>query len=811
MDAIRPFQDGPSTPPPVQQQTAPTNPDLVKILIRWKWLPILGSIVGATAGFLYFSQLPQKYKAVAQIQVVVPAKEVAINNTFNQQLMHDTRSRSDELNVVSSEAVLTKAVEKGRLVDHPQLQGKSSEQIVKWLRTPKLIDAKLGSNDLNSDIIKIGVTTNNASLSGDLVQAIVAGYEDFVTGSIKNYTKEAESALTKFGDKYEKARAEAAATLDSVRKNKDLIFKEGELRDPLADKALALLERIRILDDKQRSIESKLSAVQTGLKDGKANIEHLLVMLARENEDGGFREDSTEALRRDNIARMKEKYELFERERVKPLRALLENLKREGLGDSHKRVSAARTELESYEASLENMKMDYLKESENFGSTKADIPTLEGKLNVAVGALQESLKSIAIEKAQCNAELEANSSKFQQNQNAIQEYFKAQKELENLKIVADQVKENLRRLDLGSNFGQKIVNRLDLPSMGGFDGPYWFQYVGIGGLLGFIVFSGLAYLLEMADRSYRNPDEIASDLGMPIIGHLPLATISRSERIDEKVDSSVVTLHKARAPISEAFRGIRTSLFFGCQQSGVKVIQVTSPIPGDGKSTLAANVAVSIAQSGRRVCIVDCDFRRPRVAKIFGLKEDTGFVQVISGKIELKQAIQQTSVDNLWALTCGRRPANPAELLSSEVFGDLIANLRNEFDFVLVDTPPMLAVSDPANVATHVDGVLLTIRLRRNLRPIATRAAQMLHAINANMIGVVVNGIGVGGNSYGYGGYRYDNYTGGRGSGYGKSGYGGYGYGSTYQYGGYYGGTNVGRDYYDDTIPKSVPKKPIKS
>jgi len=106
-----------------------------------------------------------------------------------------------------------------------------------------------------------------------------------------------------------------------------------------------------------------------------------------------------------------------------------------------------------------------------------------------------------------------------------------------------------------------------------------------------------------------------------------------------------------------------------------------------------------------------------------------------------------------------------------------------------------------------VDAVLLTVRLRRNLKPIATRAAQMLHSINANMLGVVVNGIGVGGNGYGYGGYRYDNYSGGSSGGYGKSGYGGYGYGSTYQYGGYYGGTMIGRDYYDDQVPKPVSKK----
>jgi capsular exopolysaccharide synthesis family protein len=249
-------------------------------------------------------------------------------------------------------------------------------------------------------------------------------------------------------------------------------------------------------------------------------------------------------------------------------------------------------------------------------------------------------------------------------------------------------------------------------------------------------------------------------------------------------------------------------LFFNNQQGNLKVIQVTSPIPGDGKSTIASNLAVSIAQSGRKVCLVDCDFRRPRVSKIFGVGSDVGLVQVINEKSELEEAIQDSTIENLSILSCGRRPANPAELLSSEKFQSIVAELRTMFDYVILDTPPVLVVSDPATVAPVADGVILTVRLRRNLKPIAIRASQMLHAMNANMIGVVVNGVGVGANGYGYGGYRYDAYNSPYGAkGYGKSGYGGYGYGATYQYGGYYGGTMVGRDYYSDEIPKPVPKR----
>lgn len=796
-------------PPPEVSGTTPQSPDLVKILIRWQWLIILGSLVGATAGFLYFGQKPQKYKAMAQVQVVSPAREVPMGNTMGMQSAEVAHSRADELVVISSSAVLSKAVELGRLAQHRKLVGMSAEQIVRMLQKPKFLDLKLGSKDMNSDIIQIGVTTDDAELSGEIVQAIVAGYEEFVTGTLKNYTKEALAALTKFGDEYEKKRLAAKKEIEKLNQNPNLILKDGKPHDPISDTVLALSEKIRTIDAQTRSTQAILQQVEDGIKANRS-VEQLLKLIALQSKGTEVREDSSIAQTRNALRAQQSMIEQFEQDKVIPVRSELAVLQEQSKGDSHPTVVAIKQRLVKLEEELQRRMARFSQNESDGNPADSDLPTMENRLVVSVGALKESLQAYAFERNDCKLEIDSLREKMQENQALISRYALSVAELEAVSDVAGQIGENLQKLALASEYGQKNVTRLELQQFGQFDGPYWYQYIGIGGFLGFVAFAGLAYLLEMADRSYRNPEEIATDLGMPIIGHLPLATISRVDRIDDKVDSSVVTLHKARSPISEAFRGIRTGLFFGCQQGGVKVIQITSPIPGDGKSTVAANVAVSIALSGRNVCLVDCDFRRPRVAKIFGLREDIGFVQVIGGKAELEESIQATSVSNLSALTCGKRPSNPAELLSSEVFGDLIATLREKFDFVIIDTPPMLAVSDPANVARHVDGILLTIRLRRNLRPIASRAAQMLHALNANMLGVVVNGIGVGGNAYGYGGYRYDNYGGANGRGYGKSGYGGYGYGSTYQYGGYYGGTAVGKDYYDDSAPK-IAKRPVQA
>jgi capsular exopolysaccharide synthesis family protein len=177
-------------------------------------------------------------------------------------------------------------------------------------------------------------------------------------------------------------------------------------------------------------------------------------------------------------------------------------------------------------------------------------------------------------------------------------------------------------------------------------------------------------------------------------------------------------------------------------------------------------VAVAIAQSGRKVILVDADLRRPRAHRIFGLTARKGLAQVIAGAAELSEVVQPTVIPNLSVLPCGARPADPAELLTLQRFSDLLEELRETYDYVLVDTPPLLAVSDPCAVAPRVDGVMLTIRVSKNGRPAAERACDLLAGLKVHVYGVVVNGVGKEGAMAGYGsaGYQYayeytDSYT----------------------------------------------------
>jgi len=303
----------------------------------------------------------------------------------------------------------------------------------------------------------------------------------------------------------------------------------------------------------------------------------------------------------------------------------------------------------------------------------------------------------------------------------------------------------------------------------------------IGGLLGSLTGFGLGCLVELADKTFHNPDEIMKQLQVPLIGHIPVIGQSKRYLVENSlIEPIVCTYHRPKSQVSEAFRAVRTALYFNTQGKNHSVIQVTSPTPGDGKSTLASNLAVSIAQSGKRVLLVDADMRRPRQHSTFGISSKVGFATVLSGQSQWREVMFECEeIEGLTLMPCGAKPYNPAELSSSPQVKVLIEEMREEFDFVIIDTPPLLAVTDPCPIAARVDGVVLCLRIKKNVRVSAERATEMISNLGAKCIGLVVNGVGAQsgyGSQYTYGAYR---------AGYSYNGY-GYGYGYGYGAGGKY-------------------------
>ncbi len=206
--------------------------------------------------------------------------------------------------------------------------------------------------------------------------------------------------------------------------------------------------------------------------------------------------------------------------------------------------------------------------------------------------------------------------------------------------------------------------------------------------------------------------------------------------------STLITITNPRSPISEAYRTLRTNLEFTSLDKPIRSMVVTSAAPEEGKSTTLANLAVAVAQSGRKVILVDCDLRRPALHQIFDVRNAPGFTDMMRDDALMSQPpLQETVVPNLYLLPSGTLPPNPAELLGSRRMSEVIAALQQHAEMVLFDAPPVIAVTDAAVLASKVDAVLLVVSAGKTKREHAKKAKALLEKVNAHLIGTVLNNV----------------------------------------------------------------------
>ena len=320
------------------------------------------------------------------------------------------------------------------------------------------------------------------------------------------------------------------------------------------------------------------------------------------------------------------------------------------------------------------------------------------------------------------------------------------------------ITEKLAEIDVvNNNYTMTNIKILDRPKQGVLVAPSLPKSLALGAMIAFVLGLGLAILVDQSELAYRNPAEIFDRIQVPVVGRIPRINTRQIE--PALGHPSLIAAHKPAATASESFRDVRTALFFRANMDDVKTILFTSPSPGDGKSTTICNLAISIAQAGKKVILMDADFRRPRIHQYFGQELNPGLMDVLNGELPLKDAIQTAELqENLFLLPSGGRPQNPGELVTSEAFSNLIDALREKFDYVLIDSPPVLPVSDPATISSLVDGVYLVTRIRKGVKLTTQKAKETLDRVGANWMGVIVNGLDENPHYSEYG-YQYGSYS----------------------------------------------------
>ena len=269
-------------------------------------------------------------------------------------------------------------------------------------------------------------------------------------------------------------------------------------------------------------------------------------------------------------------------------------------------------------------------------------------------------------------------------------------------------------------------------------------------LSGLVLAIGLVFLFEYFDNRVKSPQELRAHLGLSFLGMVPA------------IDASGQSLVSGGVPphFAEAIRNVRTNVLFSSADEGVRTIVVTSAGPGEGKSLFSANLSVSLAQAGQRVLHVDADMRRPRVHEIFEFSQEPGLSNLLVGDCKPSEAVRKvTGVPGLAVLPAGMIPPNPAELLGSKRFDEYFATLSEHFDYVVIDSPPVLAVADASILANTASGVVFVVGADQTSRHAARAAIDQLHAVQAHVIGAVLNRVDLEHNPYYYSTYYRKEYS----------------------------------------------------
>jgi capsular exopolysaccharide synthesis family protein len=388
------------------------------------------------------------------------------------------------------------------------------------------------------------------------------------------------------------------------------------------------------------------------------------------------------------------------------------------------------------------------------------IQSTEAKLQAELGKVVQSvrnefLSAQAQERSLASALESQKADALSLNRKGI-EYGVLRREAESNKQIYEALTQRAKETGISGDLKTSNIRIVDLAEVPrGPISPNHRRDLTVGLVAALVAGIGLAFFVGTFDNRINNPDEIKHTLGLSFLGLIP--ALSGKELGGGKVPLLTQTVPQNFA---EAFRGLRTNVMFSSADEGPRTILVTSTQPYEGKTVVAANLAVSLAQTGHKVLLMDADMRKPRQQELFGVSQTPGLSSLLVGKARANDSVRKTSVRNLWLMPAGPNPPNPAELLGSTRFRELLKALRVHFDWIVIDSPPVMAVTDASVIAHRTTGVVFTIGCEQVNRNAAKVAVEQLLSSKAAILGAVLNRVNVRKNPYYYAHYYKQDYAG---------------------------------------------------
>lgn len=690
-------------------------------LLKHRWLALLSAVVVVLTGVALTLTQEKEYTAstrivihpraprvldeVKEVQQEVPGfGQAGLEKYYNTQ--HD---------IITGKAVARRVAERLELGSDPSYAGpevdpETGERIPHERRLRSAVGRLRSSLTVMpspmSQIFVISVEDTNPERAADLANAIAIEYQDYTRDLRRQLTEDTADWLEDQVVSQRKALEASEEAIQTFREEHGLeTLSIAEWRNVTAEQVTRLQDQLAATEREVTRTSAAVQGLEDWTEEGRPAAEHPLV-----NEDPTVREIAAAVLQLERkIARDRERY------------------------------------------------------LEKFPGQQADeqeLALLKAQLEAEVARVVEGVRSAqtqAEEEARLvRSQLEGASGRALKGGALEVEYNRLRRLAETNATLYQQILRRARETEIATNIDASNINVLEpaeVPTRPSH--PNVLLNLVVSFLAALFAAVVAAFILDMLDNTVKDPHELESVFHTRPLGILPqLGTDGHREVFVHK---------KPKSSAAECIRSVRTNLLFAGTQRPIRRILVTSGSPREGKTTLCANLAATMALAGHKVLVVDTDMRRPQMHRLFELGKGAGVTELLVGDCDLWEAVRETEISGLYVLPCGTPPPNPAELVGSNAFGVLLDRLQAEFDYVLLDSPPSLLVTDAAILGQRCDGAVLVVRTGQTEKRRLRETLRTMKAVDTELIGVVANGLDLTQRGYGYSsgyGYQYYRYYG---------------------------------------------------
>jgi len=758
--------------------------------IVYKRLPIIIAITVVTtvAVALYMYRQSDQYAATATMIVEPPKQKATDTQGIVLNFGYDQNYYNTQLQLMKSPDLMADTVKALKLYERDRLSGaerkgffESITSIFSGKKEPNQKPAALPVLDQEDKekLDQLSLTPEQqkrveryAKLLGNSLAVEKVDATNLVNLQLTGTDRELiENVANKLAEVYKQQSIDLAQKGER-KALKDLQDSIGELKKTINDDEVDYINKLResnlpVGDGKSNDLSAmRLQTVSSQLLEAidsrrKLEAEYTAAVQAKtpyalSDTSGSLVASQLREIKRDRTAKFEEQIRAVD-QKIKDAESNLAKL-RVTYTDEYRKVKEAVRELENLRASKESL------EAESKEKVEQEAKTLEKEVQKEItSALAAKLTTARRREAQLTAAYDREAAIANAQGQEETKLTTLKRQIETNRTLLDRYIQREKELALSIDTGAPDNIKQSGTASAGWVGPNRQRNILIALFISLVGGIGLSFLLDYLDDSIKSSDDIGRSLGLPTLGLIP-----HQKTLDKKKSTKLlpggarspstefVALEDNRSGMAEAYRHLRTSLLFSSAGKPPETILVTSSQPSEGKTTTAINTAITLAQSGADVVIIDCDLRRPRLHNLFDLENTHGLTNYLSGERNTENLLKDfPNLPNLKVITSGPIPPNPAELLSSNEMKNLLQFLKGKFQHVVIDSPPAISFTDAAIIATLVDGVVLVAMAGKSSIHLMRRFKHRLVNMGARIYGVVLNGIKPNSIEYSYYGYGY--------------------------------------------------------